>query len=337
MRRAGPTSPHWPAPRPIAPAHRSRRFRRCWPLFRAVSACAAVVRLLISSRAFPSSLNLHMHASPTAAHTDARDPVTALMRQQAEKKQQAAAAAHLSHVHSFQFQQAMPHMHMHAQQQTGQGHAQPSPSGTFAGLQLAPPPAAASAAAAAPSDGAKPQPFVLPTSMPAPPTAAQKLPWDHTGVAHASIITAHSASTRGREGWRARFAAKKVAEKMDAIKLKHRSSLKLHDWQRYGYKEKFEQLRAEAFASMPRPASGDGDILADGRAASAYVPQQPAKAGAPPPKPALHYSIDRVHWKELSLEQFRTRYEIPKSQCEWQGRAGRAGAGWAAGPTCRPE
>ena len=268
-----------------------------------------MVRLLISSRAFPSSLNLHMHASPTSAHSDARDPVSALMRAQAEKKQQ-QQAAHLSHVHSFQFQQTMPHMHMHAQQ-TGQVHAQPSPSGTFAGLQLAPPPAAAAAASA---DGARPQPFVLPTSMPAPPTAAQKLPWDHTGVPHASIITAHSASTRGREGWRARFTSKKVSEKMDAIKLKHRSSLKLPDWQRYGYKEKFEQLRAEAFASMPRPASGDGDILADGRAASAYVPQQPSKAGAAPPKPALHYSIDRVHWKELSLEQFRTRYEIPKSE-----------------------
>lgn len=288
-------------------------------------------------------------ASPAAASTvDARDPFTKLLT----SKQQQQHTAQLQHIHSYQAQaplayqqqqMALAPLRVHGGSSSAAAAASThsSPSTGMANMQLAQPFVLPSSSSAAPAAGAAGSaaaagsatvstiPATRPASSnyapasgsaPAPATSLSRLPWDRTGMSHSSILTA-SASV-GRETFVPRFPSDKVAKKMDAIKLKHRSSLKLPDWQRYGYAKCFAPLRAEAFASMPRPICGapGAERLADGRAAYPLLPAQSASAAAAASsRPALSYSVDRVHWKELSLEQFRTRYEIPKIPVIIQG------------------
>ena len=184
-------------------------------------------------------------------------------------------------------------------QNGSQSIAQSSPSGAMAELKV-------NGNHTANGNSSLPQPFILPSQ---PATSLSRLPWDRTGIPHSTIITAQA--SLGRETFKPRFPYEKVQAKMDTIKLKHRSSLKLPDWQRYGYINDFSQLRAEAFASMPRQSTSH--LLADGRASSPYTPLAATE------KPAISYSIERIHWKELSLEEFRNRYEIPKIPVIIQG------------------
>jgi hypothetical protein len=286
-------------------------------------------------------------AGLTASHShngsgDARDPFSALAARAAQKSATAAAAslsahqaAHLASVHSFQAPAPPGAQFYGGGPQQQHGSVQPLHHLNGSSATASPHASSNNVAAAVSSNGfhnassssssastaqssqqqqqSQQQQFVLPTSEPLL-TSSQRLPWDRTAMPHGSIITAEAVGPRER--FRPRFPSDKIREKMDTIKLKHRSSLKLPDWQRYNYYASFAQLRAEAYAMMPRLTSSPQ--LADGRANAPYV-TPPAASSLGPPQPELSYSIDRVHWKELSLEQFRTRYEIPKIPVIIQG------------------
>lgn len=246
---------------------------------------------------------------------DSRDPYSRLIAQ----KQAAQVPMNGSYVQAYGSPVVQPQLSPLAVHQTNgfaSPYAQPSPSGQMSSLSMSHSAIPAKQefilptndSSAIPSSGASvatanASPTTT-TTLVAPPVATtySRLPWDRTGLPHSTSLSAEAAIQRER--FVSRFQHQKVQKKMDDIKLKHRSSLKLPDWQRYGYYNTFASLRAAAFADMPRQATSH--LLADGRAASPYTAARATE------KPDLRYSLEKIHWKELPLEGFRKQYEIPK-------------------------
>ena len=271
---------------------------------RSIVLYSSVVRILVEQKHFtpPTTSSSVMHSH----QMDSRDPYSRLIAQKQQATQQQIPMSG-GYVQGYGPPQLSP---LTINQPTGfnQPHAHPSPTGQMSTLSMSQfilptnensvlPSSSASVATASASSSTI-------TTLVAPPvnTTYSKLPWDRTGLPHATSLTAEAAISRER--FVARFQQQKVQKKMDDIKLKHRSSLKLPDWQRYGYYNTFASLRAAAFADMPRQTTSH--LLADGRASSPYTAARATE------KPDLRYSLEKIHWKELPLEEFRKQYEIPK-------------------------
>jgi len=97
-----------------------------------------------------------------------------------------------------------------------------------------------------------------------------------------------------------KYSSSKVNDIMDSAKLKHRTSLKLHDWQRYGYYSTFREWRDKDTREMEkldrRHQRGDTSY------AQHIGVEKQAK---------LVIGCDRVHCDDLSIEQFVEKYEKP--------------------------
>lgn len=85
----------------------------------------------------------------------------------------------------------------------------------------------------------------------------------------------------------------KVREKMDSAKLGHRSGLRLENWSRYGFHRSFEELQRGHVARIKEINRRHMECV---------------RAGRKPPQNQVSSGIDRVHFSELSREQFQERY-----------------------------
>ena len=147
----------------------------------------------------------------------------------------------------------------------------------------------------------------------------------------------------------------KVQRKADSAKRKHRTSLALSDWQRYGYAHTFPQLRQQMYDDMPREVVGrvEGEVRFPFQDSYAPPIVQEAKAErtpSPSPTPSSSFSslsltsphtstsptlrpltpylsssfpvsapIDLVHCRQLSVSRFISAYEQPYIPCMIDG------------------
>ena len=151
----------------------------------------------------------------------------------------------------------------------------------------------------------------------------------------------------------------KVQRKVDSAKRKHRTSLALSEWQRYGYADSFPAFRAQMYAEMPLHVGAGGDGCREGEGEVRFPYQQsyappivPEKKVALGPAPAFASSpssssfsslsltpgcgpraltpylasafpvsanIDHVHCRQLSVERFLAAYEQPYIPCMISG------------------
>jgi hypothetical protein len=114
-----------------------------------------------------------------------------------------------------------------------------------------------------------------------------------------------------------RHSQDKVQRRSDAAKLKHRTSLKLHDWQRYNYLSAFAAHREADLAYLARvdrqharsqrrsgsPSDGKADASSSASISAASA------GGASAATKDLACGIDRVHCSELSVQRFIADYE----------------------------
>jgi len=89
----------------------------------------------------------------------------------------------------------------------------------------------------------------------------------------------------------------KVKKKMDDAKLGHRSSLKLADWRRYDFYSSYDDLQR-----------GHVQRIKDLNKRHMHYRNQ----GKQPPPNEVVTGIDRVHWKDLSMEDFVEKYQKPE-------------------------
>mmetsp|Transcript_13194 Transcript_13194/g.25254 ORF Transcript_13194/g.25254 Transcript_13194/m.25254 type:complete len:486 (-) Transcript_13194:278-1735(-) len=89
----------------------------------------------------------------------------------------------------------------------------------------------------------------------------------------------------------------RVKEKMDRAKRKHRSSLKLPDWHKYRLWESYDSLQRGHVARVKELNRKHMEYR---------------NRGEQPPANQVVTGIDRVHWKDLSLEDFIEKYQKPE-------------------------
>mmetsp|Transcript_372 Transcript_372/g.545 ORF Transcript_372/g.545 Transcript_372/m.545 type:complete len:473 (-) Transcript_372:209-1627(-) len=89
----------------------------------------------------------------------------------------------------------------------------------------------------------------------------------------------------------------KVKEKVDSAKLKHRSSLKLWDWQKYKLYNTYDDLQRGHVARIKDINRRHMENL---------------RIGKNPPPNQVVTGIDRVHWTDLSIEDFIEKYQKPE-------------------------
>jgi hypothetical protein len=102
--------------------------------------------------------------------------------------------------------------------------------------------------------------------------------------------------------YKPRYSASKIDKKLNACKLKHRTSLQLSDWQRYNYHSSFPKLKLEMYANMPK--QHNKSIQNGSNDANLHN---------------VSSSVDRIHTREFSPAAFIQLYEAPKIPVIIQG------------------
>lgn len=140
-------------------------------------------------------------------------------------------------------------------------------------------------------------------------------------------------SDRGRKEFKCTYTAEEIDAKMDDVKVRHRSEYALDEWKKDNYAERFPALREKNVAWLETL-----DALTNKRkhkdAVTDMSPIQPYLDGSLPITPHdftkkerglfdinspattpqilnIIRSVDRVHESELSVEDFKKKYETP--------------------------
>eukprot|EP00466_Bigelowiella_natans_P003096 jgi/Bigna1/131110/aug1.13_g5818 len=95
----------------------------------------------------------------------------------------------------------------------------------------------------------------------------------------------------------AKIMLKKVKEKLDSAKKRHRSSLRLSQWERYQFHDSYDELQKGHVARIKEINRRHMEFVSK---------------GLQPPQNQVVTGIDRVHWKDLTMEQFVEKYQKPE-------------------------